>query len=113
MTKNDILKIEIVLKEFGLTNLGIVVFNNRFLKKYDIAMLIGPDEPFFWDIFKKSKEFTYRVKNPLNKWSKRIIDSIAKNFLVLHFILFKIIQLYPFMIGHLVLVNFGKALLNY
>ena len=40
MTKNDILKIEIVLKEFGLTNLGIVVFNNRFLKKYDIAMLI-------------------------------------------------------------------------
>ncbi len=34
MTKNDILKIEIVLKEFGLTNLGIVVFNNRFLKKH-------------------------------------------------------------------------------
>ena len=47
MTKNNILKIEIVLKEVGLTNLGIVVFNNRFLKKYEIAMLIGPDEPFF------------------------------------------------------------------
>ena len=55
MTKNNILKIEIVLKEYGLTNLGIVIFNNRFLKKYEIAMLIGPDEPFFWDIFKKSK----------------------------------------------------------
>ncbi len=80
MTKNNILKIEIVLKEFGLTNLGIVIFNNRFLKKYEIAMLIGPDEPFFWDIFKKSKEFTSGVKNPLNKWSKRIIDSIAKKF---------------------------------
>ena len=26
MTKNNILKIEIVLKEVGLTNLGIVVF---------------------------------------------------------------------------------------
>ena len=35
MTKNNILKIEIVLKEFGLTNLGIVIFNNRFLKKYE------------------------------------------------------------------------------
>ena len=43
-------------------------------------MLIGPDEPFFWDIFIKSKEFTSGVKNPLNKWSKRIIDSIAKKF---------------------------------
>tara|TARA_B100000963_G_scaffold327845_1_gene315912 strand:+ start:185 stop:517 length:333 start_codon:yes stop_codon:yes gene_type:complete len=43
-------------------------------------MLIGPDEPFFWVIFKKSKEFTSGVKNPLNKWSKRIIDSIAKKF---------------------------------
>ena len=64
-------------------------FNNRSLKKYDIAMLIGPDEPFFWDIFKKSKEFTYGVKNPLNKWSKRIIDSIKK-FSGLHFTLFKI-----------------------
>ena len=51
MNKNDTFKIEKVLNEFGLTNLGIVVFNNRFLKKYDIAMLIGPDEPFFWDIF--------------------------------------------------------------
>ena len=55
MTKNDILKIEIVLKEFGLTNLGIVVFNNRFLKKYDIAMLIGPDEPFFGIYLKSQK----------------------------------------------------------
>ena len=80
MNKNDTFKIEKVLNEFGLTNLGIVVFNNRFLKKYETAILIGPDEPFFWDIFKKSKEFNSLVKNPLNKWSKRIIDRIAKKF---------------------------------
>ena len=67
MTKNNILKIEIVLKEYGLTNLGIVIFNNRFLKKYEIAMLIGPDEPFFWDIFlwyqKDQQEKKKRKKN--------------------------------------------------
>ena len=79
MTKNNILKIEIVLKEFGLTNLGIVIFNNRFLKKYEIAMLIGPDEPFF-GIYLKIKRIHLWSKNPLNKWSKRIIDSIAKKF---------------------------------
>ena len=46
MTKNGISRIETVLKEFGLTNLRIVVFNRRFLKKYEIAMLCRPDELF-------------------------------------------------------------------
>ena len=80
MTKNCISRIETVLKEFGLTNLRIVVFNRRFLKKYEIAMLCRPDEHFFGIYLKKQKEFNFLVKNLLNKWSKRIIDCIEKKF---------------------------------
>ena len=32
------------------------------------------------DTFKKSKEFNSSRKNPLNNWSKRIIDEISKKF---------------------------------
>ena len=79
MTNNKILEIEMALKKVGLTNLGITVFNKRYLHKYEFAILIGPDEPFFWDIFKKSEEFKTLKKNPLNTWSKRIIDKIANS----------------------------------
>ena len=52
MTTNKILEIELELKKNGLTNLGITVFKKKFLQKYEVALLIGPNEPFFWDIFK-------------------------------------------------------------
>ena len=80
MTTNKILEIELELKKNGLTNLGIAVFKKKFLQKYEVALLIGPNEPFFWDNFKKSKEFNSSRKNPLNNWSKRIIDEISKKF---------------------------------
>ena len=80
MTANKILEIELELKKNGLTNLGIAVFKKKFLQKYEVALLIGPNEPFFWDNFKKSKEFNSSRKNPLNNWSKRIIDEISKKF---------------------------------
>ena len=47
MTTNKILEIEIELKKVGLINLGITIFKKKFLKKYEVAMLIGPNEPFF------------------------------------------------------------------
>ena len=68
MTANKILEIELELKKNGLTNLGIAVFKKKFLQKYEVALLIGPNEPFFWDNFKKSKEFNSSRKNPLNNW---------------------------------------------
>ena len=96
MTNNKILEIEMALKKVGLTNLGITVFNKRYLHKYEFAMLIGPDEPFFWDIFKKSGEFKTLKKNPLNKWSKRIIDKISKEFSGKAFYPFQINPVIPF-----------------
>ena len=40
-------------------------------------LLLGPDEPYFWEIFKESKEFNDLEANPLDRWSKRVIDNIA------------------------------------
>jgi len=96
MTTNKILEIEIELKKVGLINLGITIFKKKFLKKYEVAMLIGPNEPFFWDIFKNSREFKTLRKNPLNNWSKRIIDEISKKFSGKAFYPFQINPVIPF-----------------
>ena len=96
MATNKILEIELVLKKNGLTNLGLTVFKKKFLQKYEVAMLIGPNEPFFWDMFEKSREFKSSRQNPLNKWSKRIIDEISKNFSGKAFYPFQINPVIPF-----------------
>ena len=96
MNTNKILEIEIELKKVGLINLGITIFKKKFLKKYEVAMLIGPNEPFFWDIFKNSREFKTLRKNPLNNWSKRIIDEISKKFSGKAFYPFQINPVIPF-----------------
>ena len=41
-------------------------------------LLLGPDEPNFWEIFKESEEFNDLEANPLDRWSKRVIDNIAE-----------------------------------
>ena len=41
-------------------------------------LLLGPDEPNFWEIFKESEEFNDLKANPLDRWSKRVIDNIAE-----------------------------------
>ena len=97
MTANKILEIELELKKNGLTNLGITVFKKKFLQKYEVALLIGPNEPFFWDKFKKSREFNSSRKNPLNNWSKRIIDEISKKFSGKAFYPFSKKSSYPFL----------------
>ena len=40
-------------------------------------ILLGPDEPNFWEVFKKSSEYKNSIINPLDNWSKRIINRIA------------------------------------
>ena len=43
-------------------------------------ILIGTKEPHFWNIFKKSKEYRENKKDPLDSWSKKILQKIALNF---------------------------------
>ena len=40
-------------------------------------ILLGPDEPKFWEVFKTSSEYTSNLNNPLDSWSKRTINNIA------------------------------------
>ena len=47
-------------------------------KEAQSILLLGPDEPNFWKIFKESKEFNDLDANPLDRWSKRIIDNISR-----------------------------------
>ena len=45
--------------------------------KVKTILLIGPKEPYFWDAFKKSREYRDNKENPLDRWSKKTIKEIA------------------------------------
>ena len=45
--------------------------------KVRTILLVGPKEPFFWDVFKKSSEYRDNKESPLDRWSKKTIDGIA------------------------------------
>lgn len=41
-------------------------------------ILLGPDEPGFWDGFSASPEFLDKNPNPLDRWSRRVINRLAQ-----------------------------------
>ena len=45
--------------------------------KVRTILLVGPKEPFFWDVFKKSSEYRDNEENPLDRWSKKTIEEVA------------------------------------
>ena len=75
-------KLEEALKEEGLSNLGSFEINPKdtILQGFETLLLIGPDEPHFWEIFKNSYEYKHIKKNPLDEWSKHKIGELAKRF---------------------------------
>ncbi len=40
-------------------------------------VLLGPDEPRFWDVFASSAEYADGAANPLDRWSKRVTSVLA------------------------------------
>ena len=46
-------------------------------EKHQTILILGPDEPEFWLAFKKSNEFSEHLKDPLDLWSKRIVNALA------------------------------------
>ena len=42
--------------------------------KVRTILLIGPKEPYFWDVFKKSSECSDNKEAPLDRWSKKTIE---------------------------------------
>lgn len=41
-------------------------------------MLLGPAEPGFWDHVTRQREFADGAADPLDRWSRRVIDAIAE-----------------------------------
>lgn len=75
----DNLALEKDIHSAGLIILGElqVTDNDPVPKEAQSILLLGPDEPNFWKIFKESKEFNDLDADPLDRWSKRVIDNIA------------------------------------
>lgn len=42
-------------------------------------ILLGPDEPAFWSLFSVSPEYKDSAADPLDRWSTRIVTSLAKD----------------------------------
>jgi ferredoxin len=45
---------------------------------YQTALMIGPDEPRFWNYFTAQPEYNDRAPDPMDRFSKRVIGKIAK-----------------------------------
>ncbi len=43
------------------------------------VVLLGPDEPGFWTRFSASDEYSDGASDPLDRWSKRVIGRLAKD----------------------------------
>ena len=44
------------------------------------VVLVGPDEPGFWDIFSASDIYRDGAADPLDRWSRLVLDAIAAEF---------------------------------
>ena len=51
--------------------------SDNICSKVRTILLIGLEEPYFWDGFKKSREYEDNKENPLDRWSKKTIEEIA------------------------------------
>lgn len=44
----------------------------------ETLVLLGPDEPGFWPAFRASPEYRDGASDPMDRWSSRVIGSLAK-----------------------------------
>ena len=75
------MSLEQALKHNGLSILGAcdIEPSDNLAQDFKQILLIAPDEPKFWDIFQNSTEYKDNLDNPLDRWSKRVINPIAEN----------------------------------
>lgn len=61
------------LKRSGL------ILRGGFTQEDQTTLLIGPNEPSFWDYFRNSPEYKDTLPDPMDRWSKRVIGAIASD----------------------------------
>lgn len=47
---------------------------------YGTLLLLGPDEPEFWSVFRTSPEMQDGARDPLDRWSRRVATGLARDF---------------------------------
>jgi hypothetical protein len=64
----------------GLAPLGLLHPGDDGPPGVGTLVLLGPDEPGFWTIFRASPEFRDGAPDPLDRWSARVIGGLADEF---------------------------------
>ena len=59
------------LKKSGL------ILRGGFVQDDQTTLLIGPNEPIFWEFFTNASEYNDSLPDPMDRWSKRVIGEIA------------------------------------
>ena len=57
-----------------------LILRGGFTQECQTILLIGPNEPSFWEYFRNSSEYKDSVPDPMDRWSKRVIGEIASDF---------------------------------
>ena len=63
----------------NLQNLGYLNLESHEIDETGVKsiVLLGPDEPKFWDHFLKSPDKIANSSHPLDRWTKRVLNSIC------------------------------------
>jgi epoxyqueuosine reductase len=68
----------------GLADVGLMSMGHCSVQQSDgldhdhgTLILLGPDEPAFWGLFPASPEYLDGNPDPMDRWSRRMIDAIA------------------------------------
>jgi len=56
-----------------------LILRGGFKQENQTTLLIGPNEPFFWEYFRNSSEYNDALPDPMDRWSKRVIGEIASD----------------------------------
>jgi len=82
----DLQQLNVVLEAQGMRNFGGFRFEPQHLRKGSDELLgangilIGNAGPDMWNVFSASSEFSDGLPNPMNRWTKRVLDNVANRF---------------------------------
>ncbi len=77
------LRAHCAMLEAHLNNHGLLILGHLATTAADTLpadhtiVLIGPDEPRFWEVFSTSPEMSDGQSNPMDRWSTRVLQGIA------------------------------------
>ena len=76
---DNLKKLNRLVKRNNLQILGFLNLIPDEIKQTEVKslVLLGPNEPNFWDEFSRSPERIDDLPDPLDRWTKRVLSSIA------------------------------------